>query len=208
MKKLDAIGVQGALGKASVEVETGRNRRSKGRFSDLERVVDKVCEVTVEELERQLATTAQAIYNAGEVRIKPTWPWVLIRLVPKEQQYGSLYLPDNAGSAKQHKPLWEGIVLETWAPHWSLMRLPQVESKDQEIWRESDFKRGDRVLFPHFAGLPVKFLDENNYRLIREWTFDPHGGALGIVHYDGDKKYKKVLDDLFEGLESVTLSGR
>jgi co-chaperonin GroES (HSP10) len=177
-------------------------------------VKEKAKETELERLEKKFAQLAQEIYEAGERRIQPTWPWVLIRLVPKEQRFGSLYLPDNAGAAQQNKPLWEGIVLETWPAHWS--RVKQIidgsnfraDKKQTEIWRESEFKRGDRVLFPSFAGLPVNFLDANNYRLVREWTFDVNGGCLGVLHYDGDKKYKPVLDELFTGLESITLSGK
>jgi len=171
----------------------------------------------VEVLEERFAKLAQEIYEQSERRIQPTWPWVLIRVVPKEQQYGLLYLPDSAGSSQQNKPLHEAIVLETWKPHWSRVtgkynpgtaEVWKAGDRGNEIWRESEFKRGDRILYPSYAGLPMKFLDEQKYRLVREWTFDPNGGCLGIVHYDKDKKYKPVLDKLFEGLESVTLSGK
>jgi len=168
----------------------------------------------MEVLEERLHELAQMIYETGERRIQPTWPWVLLRVVPKEQRYGSLYLPDSTGASQQNKPLWEGIVLETWPAHWSRVKGTMTGNtfesvgREHEIWRESDFKRGDRCLFPSFAGLPVNFLDEQKYRLVREWTFDPNGGCLGIVHYDKDKKYKPVLDELFGDLESVTLSGK
>lgn len=169
----------------------------------------------LELLEELFAKLAQKIYEKSESRIKPTWPWVLIRLVPKEQRHGSLYLPDNAGAAAQNKPLWEGIVLETWEPHWSRVRQLRdgtsfkAGERSEEVWRQSDFKRGDRILFPHYAGLPPhEKLDSNKYRLVREWTFDTGGGALGILHYDCDKKYLDELDRLFVGLESKTLSGK
>lgn len=163
---------------------------------------------TVQDYERQLKYVAQRIYDLGERRIEPTWPWVLIRAVPKEQKFGSLYLPDNDGQQKQHKPLLEGIVLATWKSHWSKFRKPGVESTTQEIWRESEFQVGDRVLYPHFAGLPVNFLDEQHYRLIREWTFDEMGGVLCKLEYDGDKKIKRDLDKLLKDLQSITLSGK
>jgi co-chaperonin GroES (HSP10) len=164
--------------------------------------------------EEKFGKLAIEIYEYNERRIQPTWPWVLIRTVPKEQKYGGLYLPDSAGSAQQNKPLHEGIVLVTWKPHWSRVRGKMTgnefssETREHEIWRESDFKPGDRILYPGFAGLPVNFLDAQKYRIVREWTFDPNGGCLGIVHYDGDKKYKPILDELFGDLESVTLSGK
>lgn len=171
----------------------------------------------MEVLEEKFAKLAYEIYEQGERRIQPTWPWVLIRNVPKEQTYGSIYLPDSSGSAQQNKPLHEGIVLSVWKPHWSQVtgkfnpgtsEVWKAGDRGNEIWRESDFKVGDRILFPSYAGLPVKYLDEQKYRLVREWTFDPNGGCLGIVHYSKDKKYKPVLDKLFKDLASVTLSGK
>lgn len=160
-----------------------------------------------EVLEEKFGELAQKIYQCGERRIQPTWPWVLIRSVPKEQKFGALYLPDNDGSQKQHKPLLEGIVLCTWLPHWS----PKKEKNGtvlEQVWRQSEFKVGDRILYPHFAGLPVNFLDESKYRLVREWTFDPDGGVMCKVNYRKDKEMKKLLDAAFNGLQSVTMSGR
>lgn len=171
----------------------------------------------LEKLEAKFQQLAIEIYEKGVVRIQPNWPWVLVRVVPKEQRFGRLYLPDNAGAQAQNKPQWEGIVLEVWNSHWSKIRQrfktdgSGLEAKyvEEEIWRQSDFKRGDRVLFPHFAGMPgPEGLDPNKYRLVREWTFDVNGGASIICHYDCDKDYRPKLDKLFEGLESKTLSGK
>ena len=159
-------------------------------------------------LEQKFAKLSQQIYEEGTRRIHPTWPWVLIRLVPKEQQYGRLYLPDSTGSSAQNKPLHEGIVLATWKAHWSRFRKPGEEATSQEVWRESDFEVGDRVLFPSFAGLPVSFLDEQHYRMVREWTFDPNGGVMCKVDYEGDRATKAKLEGLFKNLQSVTLSGK
>jgi len=158
-------------------------------------------------LEERFAELAQAIYQSGERRIQPTWPWVLIRTVPKEQKFGSLILPDNDGAQKQHKPLLEGIVLCTWLPHWGAKKEKNGTVQEQ-IWRQSEFKVGDRILYPHFSGLPVKYLDETKYRLVREWTFDPDGGVMCKVDYRGDKKMKDILDAAFNGVQSVTMSGR
>lgn len=162
----------------------------------------------VERLEKQLAELAQEIYELGERRIEPTWPWVLVRLAPKEQIRNGIVLPDSYGSQSQNKPLFEGIVLATWKPHFSKWRKPNEAYEDHLVWRESEFEVGDRVLFPSFAGLPVNFLDETNYRLVREWTFDELGGVFGKVSYDGDVKIKRELERTFEGLQSVTMSGK
>lgn len=162
------------------------------------------------ELEKKFAELAQEIYESGERRITPTWPWVLIRVVPKEQKIGSIWAPDIAGSKMQNKPLWEGIVLATWGERWTEFK-GSLEETDVLVnvvkLQRSEFQPGDRILFPGWAGLPVSFLDETKYRLVREWTFDPDGGVMCKVHYEGDKRYKETLDELFSDLQSVTLSG-
>ena len=164
----------------------------------------------VSKLEEKFAALAQEIYQKGSVRMKPLYPWLLIRVVPKEQQFGSLILPDNDGAQRQNKPLWEGIVLATWPSHWGPRWRPARKTEvdpTKEVWKESELKVGDRVLFPHFAGVPVKYLDESKYRLVREWTWDELGGVQGIVGYDGDKTLKAKLDTAFAGVQSVTMSG-
>jgi co-chaperonin GroES (HSP10) len=159
----------------------------------------------IEQLEQRFSELAQEIYESGERRIRPTWPWVLVRVAPKEQKLGSLYLPDASGASGQNKPVWEGIVLAIWEPHWHYVK---DKGENHEVYRKSDFEIGDRVLFPSFAGLPVNFLDETKYRLVREWTFDPGGGVMCKVHYEGDRKIKAALDEIFADLASVTLSGK
>lgn len=165
----------------------------------------KNTEQQLSQLESELSFIAQQIYEMGERRIQPLWPWLLIRLVPKEQSRNGLVLPENFGASTQNKPLFEGIVLETWKPHWR--RIKELgENKDH--YRMSDLMIGDRVLFPSFAGVPVHFLDVNNYRLVREWTFDANGGVQGIVNYQKDELTRFALNDIFKNHESVTLSGR
>lgn len=161
----------------------------------------------LEKLEQKFSELAREIYEQGERRIRPTWPWVLIRLMPKEQKIGHIICPEGSGAKAQNKPLAEGIVLATWEPHWSRFIRPAKETVDS-VWRESEFEIGDRVLFPSFAGLPVNFLDDRTYRLVREWTFDELGGVMCKVHYEGDNKYKEALDELFAEAQSVTMSGR
>ena len=161
----------------------------------------------VERLEKQFKELAQEIYESGERRIQPTWPWVLIRQVPREQMRNGIVIPDGGANA-QNKPLLEGIVLATWEPHFSKWRKPGEPYKDNLVWRESEFVVGDRVLYPSFAGLPVNFLDEHNYRLIREWTFDELGGVMCKVDFTEDANLRERLNTVFEDLHSVTMSGR
>jgi hypothetical protein len=162
----------------------------------------------LENLEKQFSDLAQKIYESGERRFHPCYPWILIRVVPKEQKVGHIIMSENAGSKEQNKPLHEGIVLNTWKPFVQSYRAFRHEGVEYHKYMKSDFKPGDRVLFPHHSGLPVNFLDDRHYRIVREITSDPIGGAIGIVHYDGDNKYKEVLDKLFSDVHSVTLSGK
>jgi co-chaperonin GroES (HSP10) len=127
------------------------------------------------------------------MELKPTWPWVLVRVCPKQTRVGSIYTPGDifVGDQRQNKPLWEGIVLATWKPHWSRFRRYSEPDQVKEHWRESDFEVGDRVLFPHFAGLPVDYMDDKNFRLVREWTWDTNGGVMCKIDYAGDKELKE-----------------
>lgn len=142
----------------------------------------------INELEKQLADTCQKIYELGEQRFKPLYPWLLVRVLPKEQKVGTLWLPE-----KQNKVLYEGIVLETWG-----------ESKG----RKSEVKRGDRVWFPHYEGMPCSYLNENHYRLIREYTTDVNCGTFGKIRYAENNRVAEKLNELFEGMTCVTVTGK
>ncbi len=151
----------------------------------------------LEKLEAQFSSLAQEIYELGERRILPTAPWILIRTVPKEQKIGHIILSENAGSKEQNKTLHEGIVLATWKPF--VQEYVAFESNGEKYYKsmQSEFELGDRVLYPHFAGLPVNFLDDRKYRLVREVTDDALGGVLCKVHYEGDNNYKEVSRIIF-----------
>ena len=163
---------------------------------------------SVESLEKQFSDLAQEIYERGERRIAPSYPWILVRVVPKEQKVGHIIMSENAGNKEQNKPLYEAIVLKTWKPFVQDYCAFEDDSVQYHKQMTSEFIPGDRVLFPHHSGLPINFLDERKYRLVREVTGDPIGGAMCILHYDGDNKYKEVLDELFADAHSITMSGR
>lgn len=91
--------------------------------------------------------------NAENInRLRPLYPWVLVRVLPRTQKQGSIYLPE-----KQNKPTIEGIVLRTY-PDTVRERKP----------RSCAVKTGDQVTFPHYEGLPIPFLPEHEYRIIKE----------------------------------------
>lgn len=147
--------------------------------------------------EQRLAKLCQEIYEEGEQRITPMYPWVLVRVLPKETKIGSIFTPDKA----QNKPIYEGIVLSTWVDHYDI---------ESDILQHSSFDVGDRIAFPSFEGMPVSFLDDNLYRLVREvvnYKDYPNCGVYGWIDYDGDVNIKHELKKLMDQVSGVTISG-
>lgn len=116
----------------------------------------------------ELFDLAQRMYKSFHRRITPIYPWVLVRVLPKEQQLGRIWVPES-----QNKVIYEGLVLETWQPFWRSFSKDAYDPNEEQLERffESDLKPGDHVLFPHFEGMPVPYLNEEEkdaYRLVRE----------------------------------------
>lgn len=162
---------------------------------------------SMENLEKQLVETCQQIYqlNMKGRHIIPLPPWILVRVLPKEHKTeGGLFLPGNVSN----KPLYEGIVLETWKPY---VEKRIVKDKEFEIMHTPDIKVGDRVLFPHFEGQPLPdYLDEKYYRMIREGTDQnktPYCSVYGTLNYQSDASKVIELKKLMKKFSSVTLSG-
>lgn len=148
--------------------------------------------------EKQLIRLAQEIYQKGERRIKPRPDWILVRVLPKGQRTaGGILLPQT-----QNKVLYEGIVLETWEPYETEFSGSLEGGYSLiSVRKESLLKIGDRVLFPHFEGLPVPFLDEHHYRIIKESV------VQGTLYYEEDDGMREKLDEIFKGMTCRTLSG-
>lgn len=147
--------------------------------------------------EEKLAKLCQEIYEESEQRFQPLYPWVLVRVLPKETKIGGIWTPDTA----QNKPIYEGIVLEPWAPFY--------DNKSNSI-RSSQFQTGDRIAFPSFEGAPVSFLDDKYYRIVREivnFKDYPNCGIYGWIHYDQDVRIKDELNALMKEIGSVSISG-
>lgn len=169
-----------------------------------------------EELIDSLAVRQYAEHNRA---FTPLYPWVFVRVLPKEQTTRSgLILP----STDQNKTIHEGIVLGTWKPRYV---------KGNQIL--SSFAPGDHVLFPHWSGLPIEGFSAKHYRVVREldWKENEQGGIFARVEYaeestrPGQMIKDLILDwegsplDLARAIEqrfllvdreaqSVTLSGR
>lgn len=155
--------------------------------------------------EEQLVQLVNELYEEHERRFQPMNGWVFIRVLPKEQKIGRIYTPDH----QQNKPMYEGIVIQTWKP-WTEERPIRYKIADDTelvdaveiIHHKSYVAPGDRVLFPHYEGQPVgQVFDERFYRII------PESVVQAIVHYDDDKKIRTRLHELMSEVPSVTLSG-
>lgn len=162
--------------------------------------------MNVQQMEKHLADLCYQIYLKGEIRFTPRYPWVLVRVLPKAQQIGRIILPQN-----QNKIMYEGIVLAVWAPFWIHKdRLVNGNWESNRTLRVSQLGVGMRIGFPHYEGLPVRYFDENNYRVVREevnLAANPNCGVLGEIEYDGDRQLKDELDRLLAGASMVTVSG-
>ena len=139
------------------------------------------------DLKKALYNAALDLYESYERVIRPLHPWVLVKVLPKVIKIGSLWMPGalpNHNDGKQNTVLYEGLVLATWQPIWKRIRLTPAH---KELWEtkyhapvpeliskievKSELKPGDHVLFPHYEGLPVPYLnkgDKDEWRLIRE----------------------------------------
>lgn len=147
----------------------------------------------------QLHALVQQLYSTHERRIRPKYPWVFVKVLPKEQKpLGTIILPGGIGPGGQNKILYEGIVLETWKPFWKHYRTnvkfsasahaEYVEETEQLV--ESSVKPDDHVLFPHYEGLPAGHIfDEKEYRLVREINpSDPERRCEIISTLDYDRE--------------------
>jgi len=117
------------------------------------------------ELEMQLDKLLQQL-NGMYRAFEPLFPWVLVRVLPKSQKVGTIWTPE-----KQNKVQHEGIVLATWRPCTA------------SAWKGSELKYGERVLFAHFAGLPIPNYPTDQYRIVKEcnWQKDQEGGIYAKV---------------------------
>lgn len=123
------------------------------------------------------------------------YPSIIVRVIPKPDKFGMLILPE----AYRNKPVYEGVVVQTW-------EKKTVQTSKGEIVMTPTFKLGDIVLFHHWAGAPVPFVDDfgEEYRLIPDKHLFNKPGVLDdaapFVIIDTDKEnpktyMKTILDE-------------
>src|ERR1035437_4068038 len=125
---------------------------------------------------REMTDLVQRVYAETERIIQPLKPFILVRTLPRSTvTAGGILMPE-----KQNKPTIEAVVLAVYEPYWEKAyerALIPAEDRDISVWNECDIKVGDHIVMPHFVGLPDSFLDEREYRLIKE------DDAIAVLHY-------------------------
>lgn len=140
-------------------------------------------------LHDQIVELAQKEYMKCTQRFIPMYPWVLVRILPKEQQAKSgLFLPES-----QNKVLYEAIVLETWRPR--LVNFLDEDGHSSERIAKSQLVPGDHIVFPHWDGFPAEFLGLHikTHRFIREVIWDSLGGVPFKIENDKFPTEKLLL---------------
>jgi co-chaperonin GroES (HSP10) len=151
-----------------------------------------------------LQQLTQQLYERGNRQVRPVFPWVLLRVLSKEQKIGSIFCPD----VDHNKTTHEGIVVATWLP-WT-KELGVIEQngvkKTRSVEMRSNLELGDHVLFHHWAGLPLRGLDDKYWRVVKEVDWSPmnEGGIFATVQYD-EKDAKP--ENLLKVLLAETLAG-
>jgi co-chaperonin GroES (HSP10) len=167
----------------------------------------------IHKLERQLSKICQEIYelSMGGRHFIPRHPYVVVRVLPKEHKTeGGIFIPE----VSQNKPVYEGIVLDTWKAYTEL-RYSECTKCTEEfattINHKCELSIGDRIAFPHYEGMPMgDILDDKYYKLVREGTDQnnfPYCNVLGKLDYTGDVEVQAKIRALTKELTSVTFSG-
>src|ERR1035437_437259 len=147
---------------------------------------------------REMTDLVQRVYAETERIIQPLKPFILVRTLPRSTvTAGGVLMPE-----KQNKPNIEAVVLAVYKPyvekvfeHAFVENVGWVD-RDISVFNECDIKVGDHIIMPHFVGLPDSFLDEREYRLIKE------DDATAVLHYREKGELRKLLIDCIRALRS------
>lgn len=139
---------------------------------------------TFESIEQQIDNLVQERYLMSNRTFRPLFPWVFVRVLPKEQKIGSIFTP-----GAQNKVVHEGIVIATWEP--------------KDVDTVSELIPGDLVAFHHFAGMPIDGfpydkITGSGYRCVKEcnWAIDKEGGIFAKIDYNPPaKSLARIIDE-------------
>lgn len=136
-------------------------------------------------------------------KILPKYPHLLVLVLPKEYVYKStIILPEKS----QHKPTYEGVVLRTFTPFWRHIRKEVRHRMYVEGGRDVDVndevhlscqvvasaKVGEHILFQHFVGIPVPYMDYDTHR----FRLVSDNDVLGVLEYDNTTQLEDSLDSV------------
>jgi hypothetical protein len=146
--------------------------------------------------EEELDKAALELWENKSFDIIPMYPWNLVRILPREQKIGSLWVPDNKSV---NKPLHEGIVLRTFKP--KMYRWTEYGIEKERLLT-SQYEPGDHVIYQHFSGIPAGLdLYEKWYRYVPEYKIGDHSGIIGTLNYEKESIRALMLEWLeHEGL--------
>jgi co-chaperonin GroES (HSP10) len=120
---------------------------------------------------QQMTEWVQKVYADTERYIQPLKPFLLVRTLPRSTiTAGGILMPE-----KQNKPNIESVVLAVYEPYYE--HAFATDGTDISVYNECDIKVGDHIVMPHFVGMPDTFLDEREYRLIKE------DDAIAVLRY-------------------------
>ena len=149
----------------------------------------------------KLRDLAQKYFESFCPMVRPLFPWVLLYVLPKEQQVHGIWLPDESGQKKQHKVTLEGIVLRVWGN--GLREILSIKEGGRcSVARvfQTQLKVGDVVVFPHWAGWPPDPEHSRDFRMVKEYETEtskqfPGGDTIfGIVEHDVKSSYRQIED--------------
>jgi co-chaperonin GroES (HSP10) len=115
-----------------------------------------------------LHVQVEEMYRSHDRIVMPLYPWVLVRPLDRAgvTDSGLVVMPE-----RQNKPNLESVVLAVWKPFWENVEKENTRTGEVlkvRVWNASDLAPGDHIVHPHHVGLPDSYLNEKNYRYIKE----------------------------------------
>lgn len=160
-----------------------------------------VKEMLIIEMQEQLRGFLKKLHDSAGIVLHPRPPYCVVYALPKGLSEGLIVLPDQ-----KNKPVHEAIVMSTFTPYWKHFRI-QIAEHDtyfEEVKVEPTVKPGDHVLFEHFAGIPIPFLNpgglhssltsHGDFRLVRDDGNRDLGSILGVLEYESKGTINRMVD--------------
>ena len=177
-------------------------------------------EQRIAEIDKQItelkSKADNAVFNLFEYyerSVRPLYPWILVKVFPKQRKINGIWTPGSLAEGTggtQNTVMYEGMVLRTWGPFWKTILVKTeehsrehgqvVRTETHRVQQMSEVKSGDIIMFPHYEGLPVPYLnetDKDGFRLIREHNpADRRCEAMAVVDYSDNTIEKQLAEEL------------